>query len=650
MCGIAGFWQSRAACSEELQDRARVMGEALRGRGPDDSGVWADASSGVSLAHRRLSVVDLSAEGRCPMVSASGRYVITYNGEVYNCSPLRGQLEGSGHRFRGRSDTEVILAAVDEWGLDRAIERFAGMFAFAVWDRKERQLVLVRDRLGIKPLFVYQRSGVVMFGSELKALRRHPAFIPLLDRDVLHSYLRYRYVAAPGTIYVGAFKVPPGHVLRITDPDQALPTPECYWSPIEAATRGLADPFQGSADEATTALTDLLADVVSGHMLSDVPLGAFLSGGVDSSVIVALMQRQSRQPIRTFSIGSHSGAYDERTPAAAVAQCLGTDHTEIAVSGEEALAVVPVLADVFDEPFADASQIPTYLVSRLARRAVTVSLSGDGGDELFGGYTRHQWVPRIWRVSPILRRPLQAGIQAVSPGNWDRIVGLLGPVLPRAARVRLMGHKLHKIAAVRDFSSQDTLYRAVASAYQAPDSLLVAPSPTTTDHVLAALREIPLARPIDRMMLCDLMTYLPDDILTKLDRCSMAVSLEGRVPLLDHRVVEFAWRLRHYGATRGGQGKWLLRQVLYRLVPRQLVDRPKSGFDVPIDEWLRGPLRSWAEHLLDAQRLRQVGLFDPTEVRRLLSEHLSGRRNWRDILWGLLMFEAWRERWEPAIG
>jgi asparagine synthase (glutamine-hydrolysing) len=630
------------------------MAATLRNRGPDDSGEWADEPNGVALAHRRLSVVDLSAEGRCPMVSASGRYVITYNGEVYNFALLRRELETAGHTFRGQSDTEVILAAIDQWGADRAIDRFEGMFAFALWDRAERQLLLARDRVGIKPLFVYQAGGVVAFASELRALRQHPAFVPELDRGALLAYLRYRYVPAPGTIYRGAAKLPPGHVLRISNPAQPLPSPRPYWSAIEAAARGLADPLAGSAEEIAGELAALLRRVVGAHMLSDVPLGAFLSGGVDSSVVVALMQSQSNRPVKTFSIGTAARGHDESASAAAVARRIGTDHTALCVGAQDALEVVPTLADMFDEPFADASQIPTYLVSRLARHAVTVSLSGDGGDELFGGYTRHQWVPRLWRggarMPPALRRSLQAGVRVLAPESWNRIFAAVEPMLPRAARIRLAGDKLHKIAGLRDFSSPDSVYRAVASTHGDPERLLTTTGPQAPDHLLAALNAIPLSDQVDRMMLCDLMTYLPDDILTKLDRCSMAVSLEGRVPLLDHRLVEFAWRVPQRVKWYDGRGKWPLRQVLYRFVPRELVDRPKTGFDVPLDAWLRGPLRSWAERLLDPDRLRRVGLFDPSAVQQLLGEHLSRRRNRRDELWALLMFEAWRERWDPAIG
>jgi asparagine synthase (glutamine-hydrolysing) len=493
----------------------------------------------------------------------------------------------------------------------------------------------------------------VLFGSELKALRQHPVFVPELDRAAVSMYLRDRYVAAPRTIYAGAVKVPPGHTLRITDPGQDLPKPERYWSPIAAASRGLVSPIDGSTAEATKALTTLLSSVVGEHMVSDVPLGAFLSGGIDSSLVVSMMQGHSRKPIRTFSIGSDSNAYDESASAAAVAGHLGTDHTAVHVGAREALDVVPMLADMFDEPFGDASQIPMYLVSRLARRDVTVALSGDGGDELFGGYSRHLWVPRIWRAGvrmpAVIRRSLQAGIRLLSPASWDRLIGVVEPGLPLARRVRLAGDKLHKIAGIRDFSSADAVYRAVASVDGAPERLLAVREPEVPDSVQATLKEIPLTDQVDRMMLCDLMTYLPDDILTKLDRCSMAVSLEGRVPLLDHRVVELAWRLRRQGDSRDGRGKWLLRQVLYQFVPRELVDRPKAGFDLPIDDWLRGPLRSWAEDLLQPDRLKRAGLFDPAAVQQVLREHLSRRRNRRDVLWALLMFEAWRERWNPAI-
>jgi asparagine synthase (glutamine-hydrolysing) len=653
MCGIAGFWQAEHPGCDEMAALARRMAAAIPYRGPDDSGEWVDAAAGVALSHRRLAIVDLSAEGRGPMASASGRYWITYNGEVYNAGRLRRELEVAGHRFRGHSDTEVMLAAIEEYGAEAAIARFVGMFAFALWDRQARQLLLVRDRVGIKPLFVYQRHGTVIFGSELRALREHPVFVPDVDRRALLAYVRYRYVPEPRSIFNGAVKLLPGHVLRIDDPSRPLPAPTPYWSPVRAAASGLADPLAGSAAEVAGSLSELLQDVVDDHLLADVPVGAFLSGGVDSSVVVALMQRQRSRPVRTFSIGSDAVGYDESSDAAKVAAFLGTDHTALNVSSSDALDVLPSLGDIFDEPFADVSQIPTFLVSRLARGSVTVSLSGDGGDELFGGYTRYQWVPQLWRqgarLPGALRQTVRVATRLLAPGTWNQVFAALAPVLPRAGRVRLMGDKLQKLAAVEDFSSPDAVYRAVASALGAPGRVLTSAPSEVDDHLLSALRSIPFSDPVDRMMLCDLMTYLPGDILTKLDRCSMAVSLEGRVPLLDHRVIEFAWRIPRQFRFEDGRGKWPLRKVLGQFIPSEFVDRPKAGFDVPLDAWLRGPLRDWACDLLAPARLRQTGLFDGPVVERLLHDHLSGRRNNRDVLWTLLMFETWRERWRPSL-
>lgn len=648
MCGIVGFWR------REPQDRATLcaltqrMAHTIAYRGPDDAGEWVDVQTGLAFGHRRLSIVDLSPEGHQPMTSASGRYVITYNGEVYNYLTLRRELNADGHSFRGHSDTEVMLTAMDAWGVERALQRFVGMFAFAVWDRQERRLHLVRDRLGIKPLYVYQRDGTLLFASELKSFAQHPAFVPDINREALLRYLRYRSVPAPGTIYTHACKLLPGHLLTITDPRQSLPAALPYWSPDEVAQRGLREPLVGTDAELITQVTALLKDAVGIHMVADVPLGAFLSGGVDSSTVVALMQAQSGRPVKTFSVGFQAEGYNEAVDAAAVAAHLGTDHTEIYVTSDDALAVVPRLADMFDEPFADPSQIPTFLVSQLARQHVTVSLSGDGGDEVFGGYNRYLWVPRVWhwmeRLPAPVRQLLVAGIRTFSPETLNDILASLEPLLPPTWRVRLPGDKLHKLAAAGNLSTPDLLYRSVASTYGGPEQLVLE-SPEVEDHMLALLGCISPRNSVDRMMLGDMMTYLPDDILTKLDRCSMAVSLEARVPLLDHRVVELAWRLPLSAKLRDGQGKWLLRQVLYQYVPRSLIDRPKTGFDVPIDSWLRGPLRVWATELLDPRRLRQEGLLDAGAIQVLFQEHLSGKRNWRDILWTVLMFETWRERW-----
>ena len=606
------------------------------------------------------------------MLSACGRYVIVFNGEIYNHRELRGELDGQSYKrtWRGHSDTEVMLAAISRWGLARALERFNGMFAFALWDRDEQVLHLVRDRLGKKPLYYGWMGPVFLFGSELKALRAHPAFRAEIDRGVLTLYLRHNCVPAPLSIYRGVYKLPPGCVVSIDcsshGPTSAfspypresdLPSfgaPVRYWSPMEVAKRGLAHPFQGSVEEATAQLDSLLRDAVKLRMVADVPLGSFLSGGIDSSTVVALMQAQSERPVRTFTIGFHEAEYDEARCARAVAQYLGTEHTEMYITPEEAMAVIPDLPDLYDEPFSDSSQIPTFLVSRLARRHVTVSLSGDGGDEVFGGYNRHLWCNRIWnRVGWIpkeLRGVTARAILAVSPIGWEALFRRLEPLLPNGLRQRTPGDKLHKLAGILAADSPDAMYLGLVSHWKHPASLVVGgfePRATLTGGQFG-----PEHGDIAHiMMYLDMVTYLPDDILTKVDRASMGVSLEARAPLLDYRVVEFAWRVPLSMKIRQGQGKWLLRQVLYRYVPRELVERPKAGFSIPIDAWLRGPLRGWAEELLGEPRLRNEGFFDARPIRQKWSEHLAGRRNWQYDLWDILMFQAWMERWmHPYAG
>jgi asparagine synthase (glutamine-hydrolysing) len=651
MCGIVGFWQTPEKNADALTGMVRQMADAIAYRGPDDFGEWVDDRFGIALGNRRLAILDLSPHGRQPMISDSGRYVITYNGETYNYDILRRELESRAHRFRGHSDTEVILAAVEEWGVWEAVRRFNGMFAMAIWDRTEAQLHLIRDRLGIKPLYVYQFKDRLLFGSELKTFKAHPDFQGDLNTGVLSSFLRYRYVPAPSTIYAHARKLPPGHLLTVKDCRASLPPSQAYWSAAEVAQAGIDDPLVGEDNYLTAEADELLRDAVRIHMASDVPLGVFLSGGVDSSTVTALMQAQSSDRIKTFSIGFESSAYNEAEFAAAVAKHLQTDHTELYLTSEDVLAVIPMLGEMFDEPFADASQIPTYLVSRLARQQVIVALSGDGGDEVFGGYNRYLWVPKIWkrgrRMPALSHKVLDAAVQALSPDMLNRFYERLQQHLPRSLHVRLFGDKLHKLAMAGGATSADELYRSVASAYAEPEKLLqTTPNGSNgTDHLLSIMEANSCTDPIHRMMLADLVTYLPDDILTKVDRCSMSVSLESRVPLLDYRVVEFGWRLPQRAKVRDGIGKWLLRQVLYNYVPPSLIERPKSGFDLPIDAWLRGPLSEWASDLLSPERLRREGLFDATAVEKLLAEHQSHKRNWRDILWAILMFEVWRDRW-----
>ncbi|MBI5482366.1 MAG: asparagine synthase (glutamine-hydrolyzing) [Deltaproteobacteria bacterium] len=639
MCGVTGFWASSPrADAEEL---LRRMSDTLRHRGPDASGDWHDASSHVALGHRRLSILDLSPAGHQPMVSASGRWVITFNGEVYNFTDLRGELERAGHApaWRGRSDTEVMLAAVEAWGLEAAVQRFIGMFAFALFDTRDRVLHLVRDRVGIKPLYWTRTPQGLAFGSELKPLHKFPGFDTTIDRASLAGYLRANCVPGEHSIFVGTRRQPPGTILSFTG-SSVEPHASRYWDPWEIARAGQNEPFQGSEAEAVEHLDGLLRDAVRLRMVADVPLGAFLSGGVDSSTVVALMQAQSDQPIHTFSIENELAAYDEGDAARAVARHLNTHHTALMVSARDALDVIPQLPTMYDEPFADSSQIPTFLVSKLARRDVTVALSGDGGDELFGGYMRHVWSPRVWsaerRLPRALRSWLAGGITSRTVAEWDAVFDRLGPLRPR---VRVPGLRMHKLASVLDAASPTAMYEALSSHWVPSDSLL---SSATSPHP-AAFHDAPPGTSIAHsMMLRDLTGYLADDILTKVDRASMAVSLEAREPLLDHRLIAFAWRLPLGLKVRGTTGKWILRQVLARYVPPTIISGAKMGFGVPLGAWLRGPLREWAEDLLGEARLRSEGFFNPAVVRARWSEQLTGSRPWEYHLWDVLMFQAWR--------
>lgn len=628
----------------------RRMADTLIHRGPDDAGVWVDDAAGLALGHRRLAILDLSPAGHQPMVSVSGRWVIAFNGEIYNHLELRRSLESQGRApaWRGHSDTETLLAAIEAWGLPGALQRSVGMFALALWDRESRTLTLARDRLGEKPLYYGWQRGVLLFGSELKALRAHPAFVGDIDRGALALFFRHNYVPAPHSIYQGIRKLPPGACLTITERQTRAGRagdPVRYWSFAQVVARGQRQPFAGTEADAVLEAERLLRQAVAGQMVADVPLGAFLSGGVDSSTVVALMQAQSRRPVRTFTIGFHEGEYNEAQHAAAVARHLHTDHTELYVTPDQAMQVIPRLPALYDEPFADSSQIPTFLVAQLARQHVTVSLSGDGGDELFGGYNRYFWAHGLWRrlgwMPPGLRAGAARLLTTWSPEAWNRAWGTVGGLLPRRYRFPNPGDKLHKLAEVLAATAPEAVYRSLVSHWRTPSALVLgAVEPSTV------LTQPDTWPPVDdgrhRMMALDTESYLPDDILVKVDRAAMGVSLETRVPLLDHRVVEFAWTLPLGLKIRGGVGKWLLRQVLYRHVPERLIERPKMGFGIPIDHWLRGPLRDWAEDLLDERRLREAGYLDPIPVRRLWAEHVTGTRNWQHHLWDVLMWEAWR--------
>jgi asparagine synthase (glutamine-hydrolysing) len=647
MCGIAGMFVGASNGNDARQLVAR-MTKTIDHRGPDDEGLWSDTEAGIHFGFRRLAIIDLSEQGRQPMTSASGRFVIIFNGEVYNHNELRRELLAAGFRFRGHSDTEVLLAAFEHWGIERAVPRFVGMFAIAVWDRQRRSLSLIRDRLGIKPVFVHARSGVVSFGSELKALVEDPGFDRTIDRDALTEYLRHLYVPAPRTIYSTAKKLRPGHILTITDPFASLPQSRAYWSLDDVAVSGVANPFEGSDEEALADFDRQLVDAVRIRMQADVPLGALLSGGIDSSVVVAIMQESADRPVKTFSVGFDVAEHNEAPHAKRLAAHLGTDHTEILLSGKDALDVVPRLPDIFDEPHADAAQIPALLVCQAARRHVTVALSGDGGDEVYGGYNRYTYgarmLERVMRVPRPARRALSVGIGSLSAASWGRMHRSVAPALPRALQQRLAGEKISKMGRLLAVDTLPQMYRSLLSAWQDPEQIVLG------GHERAGALERTFAMAwagtdLERMMLTDQVSSLPDDHLAKVDRVSSAVSLEARVPLLDHRLVEFSWRLPSRLKIREARGKIPLRESLYRRVPRELVDRPKVGFTVPLAHWLRGPLRDWASDLLEPDALSRNDILRAEPIRFAWSALLAGQDEHALPLWAVLMFQAWRGRW-----
>lgn len=642
MCGIAGILDRDQNTSwERLNAVAGAMGQQLGHRGPDDAGVWADASAGIAFGHRRLAIIDLSPAAAQPMTSSCGRWVVAYNGELYGFQRVREALRRAGRRFRGHSDTEVLVEALAEWGLRQALERCNGMFAFAAWDHRTRMLHLVRDRLGEKPLYYGMAGSHVVFGSELKAIRAHPQFAARVAPRAAAAFLRWSFVPGPHSIFEGVHKLPPGSVVSLAAHSRGpLPAPQPYWSARDAIESGIEEPLDGSDRELTDGLEGLLRDAVADRMLADVPLGAFLSGGVDSSLITALMQAQQQRPVRTFSVDVGDAELGEGRHAAAVARHLGTDHTEVRLTHNDALDVIPELPGIYDEPFADPSQIPTLLVARAARGHVTVGMSGDGGDELFGGYNRYTLGAAAWRrLRPWpagMRATLGGLIAAVPPRAYDQVLAAGSKVVPGHLRLARAGDKLHKLAAMIGAADADQLYLRAVSQWADPSTVVggqEAPVP--------ALQEWCGEDAVAMFMARDAMVVLPDNMLVKVDRATMAAGLEARVPLLDHRVFEFAWRLQPHMRVRGGRGKWILRQVLRRYVPDDLIDRPKTGFDPPIDHWLRGPLRGWADGLLNPESLARHGLLDPVPVQMAWRQHLAGRRNHDYRLWAVLMLSAW---------
>jgi asparagine synthase (glutamine-hydrolysing) len=625
MCGIAGFWQRSETSEEAMTEWGDAMNGTLRHRGPDDEGLWVDTAAGVVLGHRRLAIVDLSPAGHQPMVSHSGRHVIVFNGEIYNYLEIRRELEKDGQRLISTSDTEVLVNACSRWGVESTLSRLNGMFAFALWDRTKRTLTLARDRLGKKPLYYGWIENTFLFGSELKALCSHPAFTGQLDRHSLALFLRLGYIPAPHSIYQNVYKLRAAHYLTVSAPQQTV-AQQSYWCIKKVIEGARQVSFVGSLPEAADELHELLSDSIRLRMLADVPVGAFLSGGIDSSLIVALMQAQATSGVKTFTIGFEEASHNEAHFASKIALHLGTDHTQLCLSSAEASKAIPLMATIYDEPFADPSQIPTFLVSKLARTKITVSLSGDGADELFGGYEEYLLGSRRWKI-------LQRLSAARTLIRWS----------VRGMNVVTNGH-FRNLEQLLDVSTPEALHHFHSSRWKWPADLM----PGTVEHQTAFTEPRSWATTLgdtERMMYMDLVNYLPEDILTKLDRASMAASLEGRVPFLDYRLVEFAWRLPLDFKIYHGQGKRIVRSVLARYVPTHLFDRPKMGFNLPLRQWLRGPLRPWVEELLDATKLREQGIFNPLPIRQAWLEYLNGREQSATPLWGVLMFQAWQDEW-----
>ena len=642
MCGIVGIFKGEHRSSFDSVELVRKMASAIEYRGPDDSGEWFDPDSSIALAHRRLSILDLSPAGHQPMVSHSGRYVLVFNGEIYNHQDIRNLIENVS--WRGHSDTETILAGFEKWGIKNTVSKLVGMFAIAVWDRDTRTLTLARDRIGEKPLYYGWQGNTFLFGSELKSLKVHPAFKAEIDRDALGLYVRCGYVNAPYSIYKGIFKLPPGTIvtLKSSMPTGCVIEPDSYWSLCDEIQKGKQNPFRGTPTEAIDKLEELLLRSVSGQMISDVPLGAFLSGGIDSSTIVGLMQARSSKPIKTFTIGFSEKDYDEAIYAKKIAKHLGTDHSELYLSPKEVMDIIPLLSSVYDEPFGDSSALPTILVSRFAKQKVTVSLSGDGGDELFGGYRRYEACEFFWKRVSAVPHFLRSALAPLIGGLSSEA---LFPILSPMAKI-LNYRKGYSISERMETLSIFMRCRETSQYYQTSLNNWRGASPLLAHSDIQSSIVCPseISSFTEQMMYSDMMSYLPGDILTKVDRASMAVSLETRVPLLDHRVVEFVWSLPFDYKVRHGQSKWILRQILDKYVPRELMDRPKMGFGVPVDHWIRGPFKDWANDLLSEEKLKKNGFFSPGVVRKRWLQHLRGDHNWKDSLWNILSFQSWIEK------
>ena len=649
MCGLSGFLDNNLSrSSESLKALSHKMCSTLVNRGPDDFGSWVDQKSGIAMSHRRLAIQDTSLAGHQPMVSRSSRYVIVYNGEIYNYRILRRELKKTGYIFSGQSDTEVLLAAIEIWGLNMALSKFIGMFAFALWDRSNRELYLARDRVGEKPLYYGFFGNVLLFGSELKALEIHDSFIKKINRDAISLLLRYNYIPAPYSIYDNVYKVKPGTFLAIKPQKQKISiTEHVYWSFRNIVKRERPNNKINNYEEAMLSVKDTLTESIRGQMIADVPLGAFLSGGIDSSLVVSIMQSLSSNRIKTYTIGFDYSEHNEAYDAKSIANYLGTEHTELYVTASQALDVIPKIPNIFDEPFADSSQIPTYLISELARTDVTVSLSGDGGDELFGGYNRYHQGYSTWKNLSRMPYPINyicsEIIHSINPDKWNILYNYLGKYIANRKDHKNIGDKLYKMADIVKINNPQDMYSSLISFWSNTEEVVLNSSepmsiPRDYDNWIGSLDDR------ENMMFLDTISYLPDDILTKVDRSSMAVSLESRAPFLNHSVIELSQRVPIEMKIKNGQGKWILRNILNDFIPSNLIDRPKTGFGIPIAEWLRGPLKEWAESLIDSSRLKDDGYFNPALITDMWKKHISKNRNYGHHLWSILMFQAWLER------